>query len=169
MDNIILIGFMGCGKTSVGIKLSYYMRRVFLDTDRMIERAQGREIAEIFAKEGEAYFRRLETQTIGQMTAGGEQGRIISTGGGLPLLAENRAILKELGRVVYLRVRPETVYERVKDDTRRPLLQCADPLSRIRELMAEREDAYRDAADIVVDVDDKDFDSIIREIEEKIR
>lgn len=167
MNNIILIGFMGSGKTTVGIKLSYHMRRVLIDTDKEIEKQQEREISEIFAKEGEAYFRKLETELLKEMI-GSEHERIISTGGGLPVREENRPLLKKLGTVVYLKPSPETVYERLKGDTKRPLLQCADPLTRIRELMAEREEAYADAADMTVNVDNKTFEEIIEEIEEAI-
>lgn len=167
MNNIILIGFMGCGKTSVGIRLSYQLRRAFLDTDKLIERAQGKEISEIFAEVGEAGFRDMETQLLRDMI-GTEQGKIISTGGGLPIREQNRKLLKELGTVVYLKLKPETVYERLKEDTKRPLLQCADPLQRIRTLMAEREAAYAAAADMTLLVDTKDFDTIIKEIEESM-
>lgn len=167
MNNIILIGFMGCGKTSVGIRLSYQLRRAFLDTDKLIERAQGKEISEIFAEVGEAGFRDMETQLLRDMI-GTEQGKIISTGGGLPIREQNRKLLKELGTVIYLKLTPETVYERLKEDTKRPLLQCADPLQRIRTLMAEREAAYAEAADMTLLVDTKDFDTIIKEIEESM-
>ena len=166
MNNIVLIGFMGCGKTTVGIKLSYHMRMAFLDTDKLIEKEQEKEITEIFAQDGEAYFREMETQLLEELIET-ESGKIISTGGGLPVQAKNRPLLKKLGTVVYLKVKPETVYERLKDDDKRPLLQCEDPLQRIRTLMAQRESAYADAADVIVQVDGKDFDTIIKEIEEK--
>jgi len=168
MDNIVLIGFMGSGKTTVGIRLSYYMRRTFLDTDKLIEKEQGREISRIFAQEGEAYFRELETEMLEKLGKT-ETGRIIATGGGTPVKKENRPLLKKLGKVVYLKLEPETVYERVKEDTKRPLLQCGDPLGRIRELMAARREAYEEAADIVIRVDDKDYDTIVKEIEEKTK
>ena len=164
MNNIILIGFMGSGKTTVGIRLSYHMRRTFVDTDKEIERQQEKEISQIFAQEGEPYFRMLETKLLEKMIET-EHDRIISTGGGLAVKAENRALLKRLGTVVYLKPSPETVYERIKGDTKRPLLQCEDPLQRIRELMKAREEAYSDAADIVVDVDGKTFEELIQEIE----
>ncbi len=166
MNNIILIGFMGCGKTTVGIRLSYHMRRAFLDTDRLIEKKQGKEISEIFAKEGENSFRDMETQMLQELVET-EHGKIISTGGGLPVRAENRKLLKKLGSVVYLKLKPETVYERLKEDTKRPLLQCEDPLQKIRTLMAKREAAYAEAADVVIQVDNKEFETIIKEIEEK--
>lgn len=165
MDNIILIGFMGCGKTSVGMRLSYQKRMAFLDTDKLIEKAQGREISDIFAKDGEACFRRMETQLIAEMI-GKEHHKIISTGGGLPIKAENRPLLGQLGTVVYLKAKPETIYERVKGDTKRPLLCCDAPLERIKTLLSEREAAYAQAADVVIEVDGKDFSSIIKEIEE---
>lgn len=167
MSNIILIGFMGSGKTTVGVRLSYHMRRTLIDTDKEIEKQQDMEISRIFAEKGEAYFRALETELLKKMI-GSEHDRIISTGGGLPVKPENRALLRRLGTVVYLKPSPETVYKRLKGDTKRPLLQCPDPLARIRELMAERAEVYADAADITVDVDDKTFEEIIKEIEEEI-
>ena len=168
MKHIILTGFMGSGKTSVGIRLSYRLRRAFVDTDRLIEREQGKAISDIFAQDGEEVFRKMETQMLRKL-AGLKETQIISTGGGLPVRAENRPLLKALGTVVYLKVSPETVYERLRDDTSRPLLQCADPLSRIRELLAAREGAYREGADVTVAVDGKSFDVILEEIEEKTK
>ena len=155
---------MGSGKTTVGIRLSYHMRRTLVDTDKEIEKRREMEISQIFAQKGEAYFRTLETELLREMI-GSEHDKIISTGGGLPIKPENRVLLHRLGTVVYLKPSPETVYERIKGDTKRPLLQCADPLTRIRELMAERAGAYADAADVTVDVDDKSFEEIIEEIE----
>ena len=166
MSNIVLIGFMGCGKTTVGIRLSYAMRRAFLDTDKLIEKEQEKETSRIFAQEGEEKFRQLETEMLEKL-AGTEQDRIIATGGGTPVRKENRSLLKKLGQVVYLEAKPETVYERVKEDTKRPLLQCERPLERIRERMEVREEAYREAADMVISVDGKDFETIVKEIEEK--
>lgn len=167
MSNIILIGFMGSGKTTVGVRLSYHMRRTLIDTDKEIEKQRNMEIFRIFAEKGEDYFRGLETELLKKMI-GSEDDRIISTGGGLPVKPENRELLRRLGTVVYLKPSPETVYKRLKGDTKRPLLQCTDPLARIRELMTKRAEAYAAAADITVDVDDKTFEEIIKEIEEAI-
>lgn len=163
MENVILIGFMGCGKSTVGIKLSYRLRRSVLDTDKMIEKEEGRTISEIFAEEGEAYFRELETACLRKMTET-VNNRIISAGGGLPMREENHALLKELGTVVYLRAGAETIYERIKHDTSRPLLQGDNPQEKIRTLMAKRAAVYEKAADIIIDVDNKDFDTILNEI-----
>lgn len=168
MDNIILIGYMGCGKTTLGIRLSYHMRIPFVDTDKMIEKNEGREISEIFAQDGEEAFRQMETRTI-QTLLQEKARKVISTGGGLPIREENRQLLKQLGTVVWLKAEPETVYERVKGDTRRPLLQCEDPLAKIREMTVARSPYYQEAADVVIQVDGKDFDTIIQEMEGQIR
>lgn len=163
MKNVILIGFMGCGKTTVGIRLSYRIRQVLEDTDKRIEREQGRAISEIFSSDGEEYFRDLETQLLHRLRRDKFK-RVISTGGGLPMREENRKLLKELGTVVYLRVKPETVYSRLKNDKTRPLLQCEDPLSRIRELMELRSPLYEEAAHVVIDVDDMNMEQVLTSI-----
>ena len=166
MDNIILIGFMGCGKTTIGIKLSYRMRRPLLDTDKLIEKDEGRAISEIFDTDGEDYFRDLETGCLKKL-AKTTNNHIISVGGGLPVREENHALLKELGTVVYLRASALTIYERLKHDKTRPLLQGDDPQLKIKTLMEKRAAIYEKAADIIIDVDDKDFEVILDEIVNK--
>lgn len=168
MGNVILIGFMGCGKTTVGIKLSYRLRRTVIDTDKEIEREEQRTISDIFATEGEAYFRDRETDCLRKLIDSADN-RIISVGGGLPLREENRRLLHELGQVFYLKAEGETIYERVKNDTTRPLLQGDDPFAKIVALLGERDPYYREAADVVITVDDKNFDQILNEIEENIK
>ncbi|MDD6810807.1 MAG: shikimate kinase [Lachnospiraceae bacterium] len=167
MGNIILIGFMGCGKSTVGIKLSYRMRRSMLDTDKLIEKEEGRTISEIFATDGEVYFRDLETKCLKNLIQT-EKNRIISVGGGLPIRKENHILLKQLGTVVYLRASAETIYERVKNDTTRPLLQGENPKEKIENLMEQRLVIYEQAADVIIDVDGKDFDTILDEIIAKV-
>lgn len=164
MGNVILIGFMGSGKTTVGFRLSYRLRKLVIDTDKEIEREEQRSIAEIFAKEGEAYFRDRETMCLQKLLRTVKE-QIISVGGGLPLREENRKLLRELGQVFYLQASAETIYERVKHDTTRPLLQCDDPQGKIRTMLAERDGYYRDAADVVINVDGKSFEQILDEIE----
>lgn len=168
MGNVILIGFMGCGKTTVGLKLSYRLRRTVIDTDKEIEREEQRTISDIFAADGEAYFRDRETQCLRKLI-GSANNQIISVGGGLPLREENRRLLHELGQVFYLRAKGETIYERVKDDTTRPLLQGDDPLTKIWTLLNERDPYYREAADEVIAVDGKSFEQILNEIEENMK
>ena len=162
-DNIILEGFMGCGKSSVGIKLSYHLRRTLIDTDKWIEARQGMSISEIFEQQGEEAFRRMETQCLEELLESSEH-QIISLGGGLPMREDNRKLLKELGTTIYLKVRPETVYERVKDNSSRPLLQVADPVAKITELMAEREPIYALCADFTVEVSDQTPEQIVEQI-----
>lgn len=168
MGNVILIGFMGCGKSSVALKLSYRMKQSVTDTDKWIEKKQGKTITEIFAQDGEAAFREMETESLRSLKETAKN-QIISVGGGLPVKEENRALMKEIGKVVYLRAKPETLYERVKEDKERPLLQCENPLERIRTLLEERKCAYEEAADLIVDVDDKSYGQILFEIERGLR
>lgn len=165
--NIILTGFMGSGKTSVGLRLSYRLRMPVEDTDKLIERRAGCSVAEIFAEKGEDWFRERETELLRELPDR-KQGRIYSLGGGTPVRPGNRELLRQLGKVVYLRVRPETVYERLKGDDTRPLLQYTDPLGRIRQLMESRREAYESAAHLVLDTDDMSVDEITEKIAEEI-
>lgn len=166
--NIVLIGFMGSGKTTLGLKLSYLLRMPVEDTDKLIERQEGRSITQIFADDGEACFRELETEMLRKC---GEQKyeRILSVGGGTPVNPVNRELLHKCGTVVYLRVSPEVVYERLKNDTTRPLLQCEDPLGKIRELLAVRDAIYTECADIILDVDNRHSDELAEELQLQLR
>ncbi len=166
--NVVLIGFMGSGKSTMGIRLSYRLQYILEDTDKLIETKAGMTISEIFAREGEEAFRQMETQLLQQLVE--KKGRrVYSVGGGTPVRAVNRPLLKKLGTVVYLRTRPETVYERLKNDTTRPLLQGEDPLGKIRSLMAERESAYAETADVILDVDEMTTDQVVESIMCSIR
>ena len=161
--NLVLIGFMGSGKTSVGLKLSYKLKMPVEDTDKLIERREGKSIRQIFEEEGEEVFRKKETELLGELAD--RQGRVIySVGGGTPVREENRKLLRQLGTVVYLQISPETVYERLKGDTTRPLLQCENPLEKIRELMESRKEAYESCADIIIAVDLLDMEEILEQI-----
>lgn len=167
MGNVILIGFMGSGKTTVGLRLSYRLRRTVIDTDKEIEREEKRSISDIFAAEGEAYFRDKETACLKKLLKDAHN-QIISVGGGLPIREENRVLLHELGQVFYLQASAQTIYERLKHDTTRPLLQGADPQNKIKTLLDERDGYYMEAADVVINVDDKDFEKILSEIEQNV-
>lgn len=162
-DNIILIGFMGCGKTSVGVRLSYQMRRTMIDTDKWIENKQKMTISDIFGTYGEEAFRRMETECLKELIQTAER-QIISVGGGLPVREENHRLLKELGKVIYLKVTPETVYLRLKEDTSRPLLQVEDPLKQICTLMQKRAPVYEACADVIIEVSELSFDEIMNQI-----
>lgn len=166
--HIILIGFMGSGKSTVGIGLSYKLQCALTDTDKLIERQEGRSISDIFAREGEAYFRERETELLKTLKQEKTR-RVFSVGGGTPLREENRKLLQELGTVVYLKVSPETVYERLKGDMTRPLLQGENPMGKITTLLGEREALYLATADIVVAADKKKPAQIVEEIAELLQ
>lgn len=154
---IILIGYMGAGKTTLGRYISQKFGYAFVDTDAYIAQKTGMTVSDIFARYGEAYFRELETETLKELKE--QKGdMIIATGGGLPMREENWQYLHELGEVCYLRARAETVYERVKGNGERPLLACADPLSRIRAMLLERAPVYEQTSDRQVDIDDMTLD-----------
>ena len=164
-DNLVLTGFMGSGKTTLGLKLSYKLRRTMEDTDRLIERREGCAVSGIFAEKGEEYFRRLETAVLGELLER-KQKMIIALGGGTPVRQENRELIRQLGQVVFLRVRPETVCRRLKGDPGRPLLMCGNPQERVRELLEARREAYESLADLILDVDDKSADEIAETLAE---
>ncbi len=166
--NIILEGFMGSGKTTIAELLSDELGLDLLDTDDAIETTEQRSISDIFSQDGEEVFRRMETELLQDIVRDHWRDMVISLGGGLPLRDENRALLQKAGKVVYLKTTPETVYERVKDDTTRPLLQCEDPESRIKELMEERRERYEAAADLIVETDGKTPEEIVGEIIDKL-
>ncbi len=161
-SGICLIGFMGSGKTTVAQALAGLLHLDVWDMDTMIEEGCGKAVSQIFAEEGEEVFRRLETDTlkrIGEVLAGQDagsgEGLVLSTGGGLPMREENRELLRSWDmKTVYLRIRPETVNERLKDDTTRPLLQAPDKAQRVAALLAERDPVYVSCADLIVDADD---------------
>lgn len=167
MEHIILIGFMGSGKSTIGYNLSYKLRKCFIDTDKLIEQKEKMSISEIFATKGEAYFRQTETRCL-ECLANELDSRIISLGGGTPIREENRALIKKLGKVVYLKAAPETIYERTKHSTTRPLLQCDNPKERIEKLLQERDPIYESLADIVVQVDANQMKDVVERIVEAV-
>ena len=149
MKNVVLIGFMGVGKTEVGGLLASELGMAYIDTDSMIEAKQGRLINEIFAVDGEDKFRDMETAVLDELK--GTEGHVISTGGGIILRPDNIKKLKSLGPVVLLRASPEVSYERLKGLSDRPLLKVDKPLDKIKEILSFREPIYRAVADIEVD------------------
>ena len=160
-DNIVLIGFMGSGKTTVGKSLAKELNMDFVDTDEYIEKREGMTIAEIFDKQGQEGFRRIETEVLEELKDN-LTNTVVSTGGGMPLRVENSRLLKEIGKVVYLTAADSVIYERVKYDTTRPLLQSDDPMERITSLMRERRPLYEKACDIIVDTNSNDLKEVIK-------
>src|SRR3989338_7713935 len=134
--NIILIGFMGSGKSAVGQKLAKELTLDYLDTDQLIEKTEKMSINEIFTRKGESSFRDLETNVI--KTLRDYDNFVISTGGGMVLRPENVKMLKEIGLLVLLWAEPEVIYQRVKSETRRPLLKGADSFAEQNKILGPR-------------------------------
>lgn len=163
MNHVILIGFMGCGKSSVGKMLARELSVPFVDTDAWIEEQNGRKISDIFRESGEEHFRELETRALEQLLE--DEGRkVIAVGGGLPMRPVNREYLKKLGTTVYLLAQPETLVARLQGDDTRPLLQGGELRQKILQLMSDREDIYQSAADIWISTDGKKICEITEEI-----
>ncbi|NCP01799.1 MAG: shikimate kinase [Deltaproteobacteria bacterium] len=140
-SNIILTGFMGTGKTTLGRHLAKVLGYDFVDTDEQIEAQTGQSVADIFAHEGEAAFRQLETRLVERLAA--EHGLVIATGGGLVLNPVNVVLLEKSGLIVCLTAPPEELLARVSRQQHiRPLLQQTDPLAKINALLAQRAPAY---------------------------
>lgn len=165
LENIVLIGFMGTGKSSIGRLLAAKLGFQLLDTDHLIVQRAGMEIPEIFASHGEAHFRDLETAALESLRA--RSRCIIATGGGVVVRDANRALLRELGFVVALSANEEVIFERVSRNSRRPLLQTEDPRATVQRLLAERRPLYAEAAQLTVDTSHLTHAQIAGEIIEK--
>jgi len=159
--NLALIGFMGTGKTSVGRALADHLHFEFLDTDELIQERAGRSINDIFAQDGEPAFRAMERAVVQELAA--RQKLVISTGGGLPTNAENLAALKEHALVVCLWSSPEKIWERVRNQSHRPLLHDPDPQKKIRELLAAREPFYKQA-DVLMNTELRSIREVAQQI-----
>ena len=157
---VALAGFMGTGKSRVGWELSRALALHFVDTDKLITRVVGKSIPEVFAQEGEGYFRACEREVVRRVTR--LEHAVISLGGGTFVHEENRRRLLSRGPVVVLWATPETVYQRTKNSDR-PLLKSEDPLSKIKNLMDERESIYREGT-IHVHSDGRPSEEIVEEI-----
>ncbi len=151
-ENLILIGFMGCGKTTVGALLAKRLGWTFIDTDRYIEQEQGKTVEAIFAEEGEQTFRGLERDCIARLSRRRHQ--VIATGGGAVKDADNVRALRETGCILYLRLPASALYERVANDDTRPLLKPyagEEKRRRIEALLAERGALYEAACNQIID------------------
>ena len=161
IQNIALIGFMGTGKSSVGQIVAAQLHFTFLDTDHVIEARAGKSISEIFAQQGEPVFRELEKKIVGELIT--RKKTVISTGGGLPANPDNLASLKTHSLVVCLWASPEKIWERVRSQTHRPLLNEADPLAKIRRLLEEREPYYRQA-DVLLNTELRSLKDVAQQV-----
>lgn len=160
---VFLVGLMGAGKTTVGRLLARRLKARFVDSDQEIVAATGVSIPTIFEIEGEAGFRKRESETIDRLS--GEENIVLATGGGAVLDAQNRQFLQTRGTVVYLFATPETLYERTRRDTGRPLLQVNNRLKRLRDLYEQRDPLYREIAHIIVEVGRTSAPQVVRKIQ----
>jgi shikimate kinase len=160
--NIILVGLMGSGKTTIGKQLSKSLERKFLDTDHAIEEKTGVDVSTIFELEGEKGFRSREHNFLGDLK--GSQKLVIATGGGIVLSRENRTLLKEMGCVVYLRSNIKDLVLRLKDDKTRPLIQNVNLSQKIIDLFNERDPLYLAVADYIIETKNKKINDIKKEI-----
>jgi shikimate kinase len=166
ISNLALIGFMGAGKSSVGRLVANTLHFTFLDTDDVIEARAGKSIADIFAQQGEPAFRQLECGLVEELTR--RDRTVISTGGGLPINPANLASLKTHALVVCLWASAENIFERVRDQTHRPLLNNPDPLGKIRSLLAVREPFYHQA-DVLVNTEMRSIKEVAHQVIHQLR
>ena len=164
--NIMLIGFMGSGKSTIAKYLSHILEMQDLETDEFIVKREDMTINEIFQRKGEEYFRRCENNALRELET--RQGIIISCGGGMPMKDENVELMKKNGKIVLLTASPETIYERVKYSNERPLLNGNMNVEYIKDLMEQRKDRYESIADIVVDTNNKPIHVIAEEVVSKL-
>lgn len=164
--NIAFIGFMGSGKSTISKSLSKKLNMTMVDTDEYIVEKNNQSISDMFDSHGEEYFRDKETEAIKEIS--NSNGIIISCGGGAVLRDENVEYIKENGAIVLLQATPETIYERVRYSTDRPILNGNMNVEFIKELMSKRKDRYESVADIKIATDGKSVDDIVNEIVEKI-
>jgi len=156
--NIVLVGFMGTGKTSIGKRLATRLRMRYVDTDDIIERDSGRCISDIFSEDGEETFRELESEAVRKVSK--LNNHIISTGGGVVLKETNMAELKRNGTVFCLTATPEEIYRRVQHQSHRPLLQTPDPLAKIKSMLEDRHPYYV-KADYMVETTGCSFEAVM--------
>ena len=168
LPNLVLIGFMGCGKSSGGRRPSGRTGHRFVDVDELVTQAEGRGISEIFSERGENHFRDLEQRALENLA--GVCGIVLSTGGGLVLRPANRETLKRIGIVAWLDADPEILFERAMRSGRRPLLQTDDPKGTFDELLGVRRNLYEITADFRVDSSRLSHDDVAQTLlEEALR
>ena len=161
-QNIILVGPMASGKTTIGQQLARQCKLEFFDSDREVEKRTGASISLIFDLEGEEGFRQREVKMIDELTS--NTSIVLATGGGAVAHEENRKNLRTRGFVIYLQASVEQLYQRTHRDRKRPLLQTEDRRARIAALLAEREPMYQEVADLIVNTDHRTVHQVVKEI-----
>ena len=164
--NVFLVGLMGAGKTTVGKALARQLGWPFIDSDQEIVARTGVSVATVFEIEGESGFRRREAEAIAELA--GRESIVLATGGGAVLDPASRTRLVAHGWVIYLDVAPNKLYERLRHDRSRPLLQVADPLKRLNALYGQRNPLYREIADKIIDGNTMDAKMIVRELMQEV-
>ena len=150
-SNIVLIGFMGCGKSTVGKLVAEQLGYAFCDTDSLIEQRENTTVSTLFADKGEAFFRERERNIIRELSE--QSGLVISTGGGSVMSPENAENLRKTGFVIFLDITPKETLKRLENDTTRPLLMRKDKAVAVTELMAQRKPFYIGAAHYVLNAE----------------
>lgn len=160
--NIILIGFMGSGKTSVSKALSALSGFTLIDTDQKIEELENTSITQLFNTRGEDYFRKLEESLCESLLV--TKNSIVSTGGGMILSEKNQELLEKIGVIIYLEASVETIVFRIKNETKRPLFSQKTPLNSLSILLQKREPLYKKLADLTVSTNNKTVEEITQKI-----
>lgn len=166
MQSIYLVGFMGTGKTAAGKELAKSLKFEFVDLDDLIVRKEKRTINDIFNQSGEPYFRKVEKERLKEITS--RKNQVVSCGGGIVIDPENIALMKQSGRLIALTARPEVIFERTKKSAHRPLLNVADPINRIEELLLARK-PYYEKAQALIDTSDLSVKQVVKNILELIK
>lgn len=166
MKNIVLVGFMGTGKTAVAKALAKRFKMRYVSTDELIEKREKRSIADIFAEKGEAYFRQVESEIAGEVSF--LSGTIIDAGGGIVIKEENLKNLKKNGTIICLTATVDVILERTKGKKHRPLLNTDDQKKKIEELFAERAPYYA-KTDFTIDTSGLSVEDVAKKIEDMVR
>jgi len=164
--NIILVGMMGAGKTTVGKLLAKQLSKTFVDCDEEIQRRTGVTITHIFDFEGEAGFRKRETAVIQDLVL--RNNLIMATGGGAVLSGTNRAELSHNGIVIYLKSTVHDLWHRTRHDRNRPLLQTADPHAQLKELYKQRDPLYTELADLIVHSGKQSAQNLVLKLQQEL-
>lgn len=165
--NLILVGLMGAGKTTIGRLLAKHFERSFVDSDHEIEARTGVRIPVIFELEGEAGFRARESQVLAELVQ--RENIVLATGGGAVLAPENREVLRENGLVIYLRAQPTDLWHRTQHDRNRPLLRTEDPEQRLKDLFTVRDPLYQEAAHMIVETGRQSPHMLAGKLEQQLR
>ncbi|MDD2699894.1 MAG: shikimate kinase [Sideroxydans sp.] len=165
-NNIILIGMMGSGKTTVGKLLAKQLQKTFVDSDDEIQRRTGVTIPHIFDVEGEVGFRQRESAVIEELVM--RQNIVLATGGGAPLHPISRELLKQNGVVIYLKSNVHDLWQRTRHDQSRPLLQTANPRASIQRLYEERDPIYSAMADIVIPTGKQNVQVLLAKLQDQL-